>query len=306
MNTIIYPSEQIIVSEKGVFKLSIIQTTDRNSGIVVPYSIHLGGKNRKCFSIRFPSHQSDDTSGYISWVESHEECSFERFTEKGLGQHIMSLGITITRNINPKLKTIKLEDSSNFPCKLPNGTERKVPMKLFHLAFHQSTWYEYYFDAKLEKNHDEYLQLKQNFSNPDIKPDTFDFINEELQRELMPIYLQTTTWKDFFDSIAKYYGRKKCSVIYPWIHKALYIIFEKYSYFENVNWIIDLDENKSKNKTSSVYYESYKASTRGGGKHKSTRKHREQSWEQVYLMPNIPEISQWKYTQFLHGNKQTV
>ena len=36
---------------------------------------------------------------------------------------------------------------------------------------------------------------------------------------------------------------------------------------------------------------------------KTTRKRREQSWEQVYLMPNIPEISQWKYRQFLHGRK---
>lgn len=306
MNTITYPTKQIIVSEQGIFNLHIIQNKDRNTGNVVSYSIHLGGKERKCFNMKFPSHTNTDTSGYLSWIESHEECSFETFTNKGISQHIISLGISIARTINPNLTILKLEDNSNFPCKLPNGIERKVPMKPFHLAFHQATWYEYYFDAKLEKNYEEYLELKKNFRNPSCKPEQFDFMNDELQHELMPIYSQTNTWEDFFTTIAKTYGRNKCAVLYPWIQKALYMIFENHSYFENVNWYIDLKENMRKNKTASVYFESYMPRLVGGKTtHRHTKKRSRHTWEQSYLMIHVPETMGWKYSSFLHSHRRS-
>jgi hypothetical protein len=299
MNDIVYyEKEQIIVSDGGAFKLNIVQTSDRNSGLAISYSIHLGANDRKCFNMRFSSPTSNGTEGYLSWVEAHDECTFERYIEKGIAQHMISLGLTIARTMNPKLKIIKFEDISNITCDLPNGTEHKIPLKPFHIAFHQSTWYEYYFDAKLEKDYDKYVKLKDNFNSPSHKPDWFDFRNEELQEELEPLYTKTRTWGEFFHEISKQYGRKKCAMVYPWLNSALYIIFENNPYFESIKWYINLEENKAKNKTSPVYFEAYEVKKIQGGGRK-TRRQRKQLSYRTYLHPNVPDVMAWKYKKFL-------
>ncbi len=300
METIVYPKQQTIVSEGAVYRLHITQNTDRNTGHIVSYNLNLGGKARKCFNMVVPSIQSNGTEGFLSWVEAHDECSFERFINTKSTQHMVLLGISIARSINPNLKTIQFDDVSNITCVFPDGREQKVPMKPFHLAFHQATWYEYYFDAKLVKDYDAYVALKANFKNPANKPPTFDFKHPELQSELDPIYQRTNTWEDFFSELSRTYKDKKCTVLYPWLNSALYIIFENNAYFESIKWYIDLEENKKKNKTASVYFESYQVKQNGG--RRQTRKRRKiQMSERAYLYPNVPEVLGWKYKKFLHG-----
>lgn len=297
MDTVIYPKEQVIVTHSGIFKLNIVKNKDRNTDVVSSYSIHIGGKHNKCFNMRIPSRQVNETDGYLSWVEAHDECSFEQYIEKGLAQHMVLLGLTIARDINPNLKIVRFEDISNITCKFPDGTEQKVPLKPFHIAFHQATWYEYYFDAKLDKDYHDYVKLKYNFKKP--KPDIFDFRNDELQKKLEPLYNQTNTWEEFFDLIAKTYGRNKCTVLYPWLNSALYTIFEDNPYFESIKWHIDLEDNKRKNKTAPIYFESYEYKKSGGGR--KTRKVRRQTSFRTYLQPNVPKVSQWKYREFLEA-----
>lgn len=314
MNNIIYNKEQVIVSDGGIYKLIINQDKDRNTGKVVSYSINLGGKDRKCFNLRFPSRNVENTDGYLSWIEAHEECGLESFIEKGTAQHMILLGITIARDINPKLTKIYFDDISNITCEFPNK-EQKVPLKPFHIAFNEASWYEYYFDAKLIKDYDKYIKLKMNFYNSENKPNTFDFGNEELQEELTPIYKDSINWHDFFEAIKNKYGKKKCAIIYPWINDALYIIFENNPYFESTKWYIDLEENKKKNKTHSVYFESYKPKQNktlrhyGGIKNKKNKTYKKTkninkqktTNFRTYIHPNRPDVMKWNYSKFINS-----
>jgi hypothetical protein len=308
MNNIVYNKEQIIISDGGIYKLIINQDKDRNTNKVVSYSINLGGKDRKCFNLRFPSRNVENTDGYLSWIEAHEECSFETFIEKGTAQHMILLGITIARDINPKLTKIYLDDISNITCELPNK-EQKIPLKPFHIAFNEASWYEYYFDAKLVKDYDKYVQLKLNFYKSENKPSIFDFGNDDLQKELMPLYKESDNWHIFFEAIKNKYGKKKCAVTYPWINNALYIIFENNAYFENIKWYIDLEENRKKNKTHSVYFEAYKPKLNktikysGGGKkrNKTLKKRKTPQTTNfiTYIYLNKPDVLKWNYLKFL-------
>jgi hypothetical protein len=300
MSTIIYNREQFIVSNGGIYKLLITQDKDRNTNSVISYNINLGGKDRKCLNLQFPSKFVDKSDGYLSWVESHNECSFESFIESGKAQHILLLGFTIARDINPNLKKIYFDDISNIICQFPTK-EDKIPLKPFHIAFYKSSWYEYYFDAKLVKDYDKYVKLKENFDKPEKKPQTFDFMNDDLQKELTPLYKKSDTWSQFFEEIKEKYGRKKCAIIYPWINNALYIIFENDPYFESIKWYIDLEENKTKNKTHPVYFEAYKV---GGRSNK--RKTRKNFINRTYIHPNVPEVSQWNYSKFIRDSTEDI
>lgn len=287
----------MIVSEGAVYKLHITQNKNRNTGQVESYNLNLGGKTRKCFNMTVPSLQSNKTESFLSWAEAHDECSFERFINKKVTQHMILLGISIAQSMNPNLKTIQFDDISNITCIFPDGKEQKVPMKPFHLAFHQATWYEYYFDAKLVKDYDSYVALKANFKNPAKKSQTFDFKHPELQEQLEPLYAKTATWEEFFAELSHTYKDKKCTVLYPWLNDALYIIFENNPYFESVKWYIDLEENKQKNKTAPVYFESYEVKQEGG--RRKTRKQRKQTSIRTYLYPNRPDVEKWNYKTFL-------
>lgn len=208
------------------------------------------------------------------------------------------LALTLARDINPLLERIDLEDMSAFTCELPNNKEYKLPMKQFHIAFHGATWYEYYFDAKLNEKYDQdrYLKLKQNLYNPDKKPKYFDFKNEYLQEELEILYNNSKTWSEFFNAIDKKYKKKKCSVVYPWLISAMSVIFEKQNMFANVGWYIDLKENAAV-KTAPIQFKSY--DIKNGGKRQTRKRYRYKYSIPSFYYINIPEVGRMNYAKFL-------
>jgi hypothetical protein len=278
-DVIYYNKEQLVVSEGGIFQLKIIQNKNRNSEKVDAYDIFLGGPKRKCFTLTLPSRSSDKRDAYLAWIEAHDDCSMEKFISKGVAQHMIQLGITIARNINPNLQKIFFEDNSNFICSLPNGEKEKVPLNLFHLFFHGSTWYEYYFDAKLVKHQNKYLKLKRGFLNN--VPNDFNFTNVFLQKELELLLKKGLTWQEFASKISEKYGNKKCAIVYPWLKRALNIIFDNEPYYDSSAWYIDLEENKKKNKTHEVYFESYvsKPIVSGGRKRRTIKNSKFRSYK---------------------------
>jgi hypothetical protein len=182
-------------------------------------------------------------------------------------------------------------------------------MKPFHIAFHESTWYEYYFDAKLVKDHEKYIKLKENMRNPDKKPSRkhkndespFNFINKQLQEELMPLYDKTKTWSEFFQVIEEKYKKDKCAVIYPWLSSAMSTIFEG-NLYETPKWYIDLEENAKKNKTPMLDIHPTRNLKRIIGGRRHTRKNRKGSavsYDKIYLFPHIRKIQEWDYKGFL-------
>ena len=138
-----------------------------------------------------------------------------------------------------------------------------------------------------------------NRYDPRRKPTTFDFINEELSKELDSMYKESDTWDEFFDKISRKYDTKKCSVIYPWIENALYEIFEGNNIFNNIKWYIDFQENKAKNKSRPINFTSYHVSVEGGARGRKTRKNNSKRDNPVYYIIDRPEIIRFKYLDFL-------
>ena len=264
------PKYQIIKTAYGKFELRIGEIKDRDTQEIQEYTINLGSKETKCINLTIPSKYTNHRWGNLLFVKGKGVCSIDKHISDKFTQHMVLLSFTIARNLNPNLMGVVLEDESGFMCNLPNGKSIQVAMKDFHLAFHESTWYEYYFDAMIVRDNNIYIDLKANFRNPDYKPQYFDFRNSELQDILQPLYESTYTWREFFDLISETFGSKKCAIVYPWLKSALYIIFDNNNIFENIKWYINFEENKMKNKTPLIQFLSY-ASQKGGRLYK-TRK----------------------------------
>jgi hypothetical protein len=293
MDDRIFPEQAIIKTSKGTFHLKLSKHINRDTNQVEHYTINLGSYNKKCVQIDVPLR---DPTGTLIWVEGKgvKECSLEAFIEKGLAKHMVLLGCTIARDINPHLRRLNLDDCSKFDCRVQALKTIPVSMKAFHIAFHGTTWYEYNFNAKLQFDHEVYLELKKHLYSPEHKPLRFDFMNEELSTILKPLYNQTTTWHNFFQLIQQTYKDTKCAKVYPWIHKALGHIFEYREMFENRYWCIDFKDNE---KIPLIPFRAYRTKQAGGVR--CTRKRRAVDHlvpeERPLPFMNIPEIQSWTY-----------
>lgn len=294
-----------IKTTSGKFIFKFVPTFDRNTNQLQSFNINLGSDNRFCVQLNVPSKESNKTDAHLMWVEAHEECSMEQYIKKGLAKQMVLLGLTLTRKLNPNIKTVSFEDTSAFKCKLPDDKEQQVPMKAFHIAFYEATWYEYYFGARLKTDYDKYCMEKKNMYKSENKPKRFDFINQELQDELEPLYEATSNWYDFFQAISKKYGDKKCTVIYPWISRAMGEIFTRY-YYDSPKWYIDFKLNEEQNKTPLIDFDMTVISKLKGGKRTiktlKNRRARRFTYTRTHMFPNIPEIQKFKYKDFLASN----
>lgn len=305
----------------GKFQVTFTARHDRNTNEVVEFNISIGSESNDCIQLTVPTKETGKTEAKLLWVVSDDTCSMERYIEKGMAQHMVLIGLTLIRLINSSVKRVTFDDTSSFSCTVPNSMHylRKrtsnndgtltVPMKPFHIAFHQSTWYEYYFDAKLVKEHEKYIKLKENMHDPNKKPSRknkkdeppFDFINKQLEEELMPLYDETMTWHEFFQVIKEKYKKDKCAVIYPWLTSAMSTIFEG-NLYETPKWYIDLEENAKKNKTPMLNIQPRRNLKLIIGGRRHTRKKRKGSafsYDKVYLFPHIRKIQEWDYKGFL-------
>jgi hypothetical protein len=292
-----------IKTNAGKFLFKFVPTFDRNTNKLMSFNINLGSDNRFCVQLNVPSKESNKTDANLMWVEAHEECSMEQYIKKGLAKQMVLLGLTLTRKLNPNIKTVSFEDTSSFKCKLPDGKEQQVPMKAFHIAFYEATWYEYYFGARLKTDYDDYCIEKKNMYKSENKPKRFDFINPELQKELEPLYESTSNWYDFFQAISKKYGDKKCTMIYPWISRAMSEIFVSRNYYDSSKWYIDFKLNEEQNKTPLIDFDMTVISKLKGGKRTiktlKNRHARRFTYTRTHMFPNIPEIQKLNYKKFL-------
>lgn len=305
----------------GKFQVTFSARRDRNTNAVVEFTVTVGSKRMECIQLTVPTKETGKTEAKLLWVESDDACSMERYIEKGMAQHMVLIGLTLIRLINSSVKRVTFDDTSSFSCTVPtsmnylrkktsnNDGKLTVPMKPFHIAFHEATWYEYYFDAKLVKDHEKYIKLKENMHNPNNKPirkkenkePPFNFINKQLQEELTPLYDNTRTWYEFFQAIEKKYKKDKCAVIYPWLTSAMSMIFEG-NLYETPKWYIDLEENAQKNKTPMLNIHPTRNLKRITGGRRHTRKNRKGSkfsYDKIYLFPHIRKIQEWDYKGFL-------
>ena len=287
-----FPPSAIIKTTKGTFHVTITPYTNRNSGRIENYFVSIGSRKNKCIQIDVPLIGS---TGKLSWVKKvNNECVMEHKHGESLTKFVVDLAFTIARDINPLCTKYEFDDTSSFDCLLPDNIKANMPMKHFYIAFHGSTWYEYHFGAKLQKDHEKYMRLKLNLYDPFHKPPHFNFLKEDLQEELEDLYKSSRTWHDFFQAIAIKYKNKKCAAVYRWLNDALLTIFDLDLIYDYPKWYIDLEDNEKHTLTPLVPFVSYKDTLRGG-----TRKKKD-----IYVgIPkyyiNVPEVNKLDFKKFL-------
>ena len=298
----IFPEKLVITTDKADYHLTITTIRDRNTNTPEHYTIGLGSRKEKCVQLNVPSIESGKTEGKLIWVKKGPACFLDsKKDSNSITPHTVNLAFTIARDINPNCLIYRLEDASKFPCKLPDGGTHTVSLKQFYIAFHGGTWYEQTFGARIEESvYELYERLKLNMYDSSKKPATYEFGNPSLNEILMPLYLSTKTWHEFFQAIQEKFGDKKCTIVYPWIVNALMQIFG-IAMYEHTNWYIDLKDN---NKTPLIQFKAYEDTMRGGSK---TRKRKRRV--SYYNIPpvyfrDIPRIQSFDYYKFLGISKQ--
>jgi hypothetical protein len=181
---------------------------------------------------------------------------------------MVNLAFTIIRILYPNIRYIQLEDKSDFPCTLSNGSKIGISMALYQLIFYQKTYYEKNFGAYLKdkKLHRQYEELKCRFYE---KPTTmFSFRNKDLDELFGPFLVESKTWVELFKKIHTF--NNTCAYIYPWYKSAINEILNNFP-IERNTWIIDLQNNPL---TPMIYFSKIKNMNGGNRtKRKRTRKY---------------------------------
>lgn len=279
------PYERALKTKYGIYRFKgnrdvyFINGGKKEFGVI----LNIGGNHTFCIQIKVPY---EGTIGKILWVQSGKknECSIdneEQYGEKLI--HMVGLGITIAKEYNTKLKYLELEDNASFKCVLPDGQKIAMNSTDHDIAFYQKSYYEKRYGAVLinsdfKKDYDEDIEA---FSDKTKKPLLFDFKNNDIEKELMPLYTSSETWKDFFNKINDKYDKKKCTVVAVWLKSALLHIFKHHINYSGMEWKIDVK------KIPTIVYEERELVKVGG----STRKNKKYVKE-----PYLPEIldMDWK------------
>lgn len=300
------PYERAIVTEYGKYKLKVTKDVEtfyslkaitKEIGVV----INLGGKDTNCIQNKVLHSVFSNTEncmqikvpyegslGNILWIQSgkENECSIDDKEQSGEKLiHMVHLGITIAKEINSNLKTLELKDSASFKCKLPNGRLIAMNSTEHDIAFYQQSYYEKRYKAELLNNtlQKNYKENIKNFDDPSKKPLEFNFENNDIEKELLPLYNSSTTWKEFFHKINDKYGKKKCTVVEVWIKSALLHILND-NIYSGQNWKIDVKDIPI------IRYEERVLLKSGGRRTRKMEKYIEE--------PTIPEILEMDWKTF--------
>ena len=276
---------RFLKTSAGIFKVTINDDMHLDQATremkLMGKLISVGGKNTCVFiktSNEFPE-------AYLANVITREGgCEINDKKISGNNTIIMiKLAFTIVKEIALHVRTLKLQDTSSFSCELPNNKSFGINLSLYELAFHNATWYERHFNARIpvQSADIQYMNAKKGFNEP--KPTNFDFNNNDLNDILMPIYIKTTTWKEFFSEIYKM--EHKCRIMFPWYKEAIMLAMGGISY-ENQFRAIDIYSEPN----GAIEYKEVKMGSRGG-----TRKAQHEFMEYIeptdYILDNQKRIS---------------
>ena len=281
------PYERAIGTQYGVYKLKVtkdvqifysINARQKEIGAI----INLGGKDTNCIQINVPY---EGTVGKLLRIQAgiKNECSIDNKEQRGEKLiHMVELGITIAKEINANLETLELEDDASFDCKLPDGRTIAMSSTDHDIAFYQQSYYEKRYGAILINSElrKDYNKDIKKFEDPSRKPERFDFKNNDIEKELLPLYNSSKNWKEFFDKINEKYDKKKCTVVALWLKSALLHIFNDRIY-SGMKWKIDI-----KNIPKITYEE--RVLLKSGGRTRKKEKYIKRT-----MMPELLEMD-WK------------
>jgi len=176
------------------------------------------GTKRQCLQLGYVA---ETNKAELSWVGTEQGgCEKEDKDIHGNDTVAMTdLGFTILRQLNPAVdKWITLRDSSSFKCELPDGSRVPISLMKYNLLLYGSTYYQRRFHAiplydEAIPGADAFVHAWETNPLPTSPP---PFKNSELAEILTPLYEQSHSWKEFFQSIYRIYGRKTCHMLHGW------------------------------------------------------------------------------------------
>jgi hypothetical protein len=297
--------EFYVIPTIGQFKVTVTTNYDfYDKHKINHYILNIGGNYDKCVNITIHPQDSQKSKELIlSWAEVlGKECTTNSQIIKGDATvKMVELAFNIAKEIAPYSEYATLKDMSYFYCNTPDG-KKKVALSPYYIAFNDKTWYEDKFKAVLSNDLDykKYRECIQSIYNNDAKPSYFEFGNNTIKDILLPLYLEATSWKDFFKSIDKTFPNDKCVLMYPWIDNAISSIFKSCGsddLYIGKEWTINL-----KNIQKVHYYELDKSIAKYGGyTHNYTNQY------DNYRNLDYNDILYWNLSSFLKkkNNKKT-
>lgn len=238
---------------------AVIKHSYSRDGIIFNTSINFGGLYDKCVEVSIFYKNGIAYRAKINNILSEPECGVYTLLAEGKTVYMIKCMFQFIRSftIFEKVKKFELDDMSHIYCDKDNITyeETTIPRRgtirlglpFFYIAYHQKTWYEEKFGAKLVDTNGEtykkYINYRQKMENFN-KPLVMDFItfagrfglNSEQYYELEPLYNSATSYADFFQKI----DTNKCNILYNWIEGFVRHILE--GTFESTSWVIDIND----------------------------------------------------------------
>jgi len=297
--------EYYVIPTIGQFKVTITPQYNFYNKHIVDYTIlNVGGNVDKCVNITIhPKHSPRHKELLLSWAEViDKDCTVNSQVIKGDATVIMvRLAFTIAREIAPYAEYVTLHDMSYIMCKTPDG-KKKISLPPYHIAFYDKTWYEDKFAARLrdEKDYARYQKCIQAMyleNDVDTKPSSFHFGNNDIRDLLVPHYIKSKSWKQFFMLIDTHYPDTKCALMYPWIGAAIGHIFKVHGggdLYTGKEWVIQLEDIPIIH-----YYQLDKKHVVGGG---FTKRYEIQYYP--YRDIEYNNVLQWDMHTFMKQNAQ--
>jgi len=147
----------------------------------------------------------------------------------------------------------EFDDDSHIDCfekdmstDAPRKPIKPLNLAYFYIAYHDKTWYEARFNAKMV-NKEKYIRYRKSIEflkEPSKKVGFIDFLQiigqslDSLDKieYLEKLYNKTETYRDFFEAIPK---KKRCEILYGWLNTFMNHYIG--SVFSDRGWYIDVN-----------------------------------------------------------------
>ena len=201
--------------------------------------LRIGGRNT-CVEFKY----TDNPRVELLWLHtSGQHCNDENIDIRGTKTaDLLYISVQVLKTYLPTATYLDFLDNSHYPC-IVSGKPVKIFLNHYYFVYNGGkTWYDAKFGAYPTdpKQREQYNSFADNFNNPEMKPDAFDFMNDELNSLFQPIWAKTTTWNEFIGEIRGF--PNLCQKSYPWYYRASNCIRVNMPMPEQ--WTIDIEGNQ--------------------------------------------------------------
>ena len=247
------------IIKSGKYEFQIIPNIQNYENRVFIHTYTIGGDYDDCINMSYTYKNSTPIKANISHLSYEPECSIGSSLEKGSGTEIMIKAIIrYAYNEVPSVSKFEFDDNSRIDCvekdkskSPPRKPTKPLNLAFFYIAYHDKTWYEARFNAKM-MDPTKYRKYKESLSflkDPAKKLPFADFLqiiggaldSTENIKDMEKYYSKASTYREFFENIPK---KKRCDLLYGWLDTFMkhYIPFDDKAWFINVN---DMDKPES-------------------------------------------------------------